>query len=331
MRIIVNTIAKDEEQFVERWAKSAQDADLLVITDTGSTDLTTEMARDLGVTVHDVTIKPWRFDQARNVGLALLPDWDDAGVITLDMDEVLTPGWRDKLQDAVDAFPRLTRFSYDYTWSWVKGEEGKTPDIKFHGNRCHARHGYRWVGPVHEVVTWCGQGQENPTMHAGFGIEHYPDESKSRSSYLPLLQVAVAEEPHNPRQRFYLGREYSFVGDWVRAREELMAFLKMPEAVWGAERAAAWRLLASMDDRPERWLMKAISDDPERRESWVALADFYATHERWPEAAGAAMRALRITERPGDYLSEAHAWDDEHVLSLLGPFRDDARGVVRGA
>jgi glycosyltransferase involved in cell wall biosynthesis len=324
MRTIVSTIAKNEEKFVERWTKAAIDADLLVITDTGSTDETVTLARDCGVSVHEAIVRPWRFDQARNVGLALLPDWDDAFVITVDMDEVLTEGWRDKLQDAVDGFPHVKRFKYHYTWSWV--EEGIVPDIKFDGNRCHARAGYRWVGPVHEVVTWAGEGEEGDVIHAGFGIEHYADHEKSRSSYLPLLQLAVQEEPRNPRQAFYLGREFYFAGRWNEGRDELMRFLKMPEANWGPERAAAWRLIAKMDHHPERWLLKAIAEDPGRRETWVDLADFYAHEDQLFEAAGAAARALRITHRPGDYLSEAHAWDDEYLVKLVYATQHRERG-----
>jgi len=44
MRIAVYTIAKNEEQFVQRWAESTADADHRLILDTGSTDNTLHLA-----------------------------------------------------------------------------------------------------------------------------------------------------------------------------------------------------------------------------------------------------------------------------------------------
>jgi hypothetical protein len=40
MKICVYAISKNEEMFVERFCNSAKDADLILIADTGSTDLT---------------------------------------------------------------------------------------------------------------------------------------------------------------------------------------------------------------------------------------------------------------------------------------------------
>ena len=51
MRVAVHSIAKDEAAHLERWASSAAEADLLTIADTGSTDSTPRLARDLGITV----------------------------------------------------------------------------------------------------------------------------------------------------------------------------------------------------------------------------------------------------------------------------------------
>ena len=72
MKIAVYTIALNEEQFVERWYESAKEADYLLIADTGSTDGTVALAKSLGINVVEISIKPWRFDDARNASLACL-------------------------------------------------------------------------------------------------------------------------------------------------------------------------------------------------------------------------------------------------------------------
>jgi hypothetical protein len=318
VRIAVTTIMKDESAHVARWAKSAQDADLLLLGDTGSTDGSVDLARSCGVSVVEMVVTPWRFDTARNTLLSMTPPSIDV-VVTLDVDEVLTPGWRELLEAAIAKDPWPKRWSYEYVWNWVPGQEGTVPDVMFRADRCHSREGWRWHGVVHEVLVPAeSRGDlDAPAAWAGFRIEHYADADKSRSSYLELLRQAVREEPHNPRQRFYLGREYFFVGRWETARQTLVDFLAMPEATWTAERAEAYRYLAKMDDDPERWFLKALAEAPERRDAVVDLVDLYQKQGRWTEAAGMAARALAVRQRPGDYMSTARVWDDERLERIV--------------
>ena len=74
MKICVYAISKNEEAFVENFCNSAADADLILIADTGSTDATIKLAKKHGAIVHNICITPWRFDDARNAALALLPE-----------------------------------------------------------------------------------------------------------------------------------------------------------------------------------------------------------------------------------------------------------------
>jgi len=74
MKVVVSSIMLDEPlEFIERWAKSALDADEMVLVDTGSSPEQIGFARHLGITVHEIAVRPWRFDVARNTALALLP------------------------------------------------------------------------------------------------------------------------------------------------------------------------------------------------------------------------------------------------------------------
>ena len=96
MKVAVYTICKNEEKHVERWYDSCKEADYVLLADTGSTDRTVAIARDLGINIYEISVVPFRFDDARNASLALLPA-DVDYCIALDMDETLTPGWRQAL------------------------------------------------------------------------------------------------------------------------------------------------------------------------------------------------------------------------------------------
>lgn len=299
MKIAVYTIALNEKQFVERWYNSAKHADYLLIADTGSTDGTIELARSLGINVIDATTNPWRFDVARNKALDALPeniDW----CIALDMDEILVGDWRKQFEMVNKP---TTRIRYEYTWSW---KPDGTPDLVYGGDKIHTRHGYVWKHPVHEVLV-C-EGEEYQEWN-GLKIHHYPDHSKSRSSYFPLLKMAVEEDPDDDRNAFYYARELYFNGMLEEAVAEFKRHLSLPKAVWKPERAASYRYLAKCEPyQKEYWLRLATDEAPDRREAWVELAQFYYEKNRWFDCLQACDKSLRIKQKPLEYLCEDFAW-----------------------
>jgi tetratricopeptide (TPR) repeat protein len=299
MKIAVYTIAKNEERFVERWAQSAKEADYRFILDTGSSDNTVARATALGVNVAVSSISPWRFDDARNTALALLPA-DIDFCIALDMDEVLVEGWREHLEQVK---PETTRPRYQYTWSWNGGK----PGLQYGADKIHKRHGYRWKHPVHEVLV--ADRIQEVQEWIGLEIHHYPDNSKSRGQYFPLLELAVKEDPTDDRNQYYLAREYFFNGRLNDAAEMFVNHLANPKATWGPERAASCRYLAKC--RPflaEDYLIQAVQEAPGRREALVELAQYYYTKQNWEECLDWAKIALLIETKPLDYLCEEFAW-----------------------
>ena len=303
MKIAVYTIAKNEEQFVTRWYESAKQADYLLIADTGSTDRTVEIAKELGINVIEIKVDPWRFDTARNLALDALPD-DIDWCIALDMDEVLAEGWLTDFCQEVWDEASFTRIRYLYTWSWK--EDGK-PDLQYGGDKIHKRHGYRWKHPVHEVLV-C-EGEEIQHWIQWFRINHHPDNTKSRASYFPLLKMAVEEDPDDDRNAFYYARELYFHGYLEEAKAEFLRHLSLPRAVWKAERAASYRFLAKCEPyQTEYWLLCAIQEDPSRREAYVELAQYYYEKQDWVNCLVYCDKAVDIQDKPLDYLCEEFAW-----------------------
>lgn len=299
MKIAVYTICLNEEQFIKRWADSAKDADYRILVDTGSTDNTVQIAKDAGCTVHTIKINPWRFDDARNVSLALVPEDVDL-CICLDADEVLVEGWRAHLE----ALPEgVNRPRYNYTWSW--NADG-SPGLSYHGDKIHSRFGFRWRHPVHEVLS---SSVPEVQHFCGMEIHHHADNTKSRSQYLPLLELAAREQPTCDRTAHYLAREYFFNNRTEEAIREFKRHITMETALWPAEKARSMRYLAQCEPHlAETWLLRAISEDPNRRETWVDLATHYYKQNRWVPCYTAALRGLEIESKTGDYMVENFAW-----------------------
>lgn len=322
MRVAVYSIAKNEAAHVERWAASAADADHIILVDTGSTDGTLEAAEDATVTVHQRRIYPWRFDTARNTALALVPD-DVDYCIALDLDEILIPGWRDALESAHRE--GWSRPRYRYTWSW--NFDG-SPGLVYGGDKIHARHGYTWRHPVHEVITPMAEETQG---WIPLEIHHHPDPSKSRAQYLPLLAQSVAEDPTDDRNAYYYARELHFAGHGDQALAEFYRYLDLPTATWDAERSKAMRFLAELETaNAEKWLLKATAEAPHRREPWVDLARHYHDQHSWQLCLAAAERALSITEQPLEYLCEPDAWGaTPHDLAALAAWNLGLTDVAR--
>lgn len=300
MKIAVYTIAKNEEQFVDRWAESAKEADYRFILDTGSTDQTVSKAISLGVNVVTAHISPWRFDVARNTSLSLIPADIDM-CIALDMDEVLVEGWREKLEAVSKG---VTRPRYKYTWSW--NEDG-TPGLEYGGDKIHSRNGYRWHHPVHEVIV--ADRIEEIQEWTDLEIHHYPDRSKSRGQYFPLLELAVKEDPLDDRNQYYLAREYFFNSMYEKAFLMFKQHLDNPRATWGPERAASWRYLAKCDPgNAEYYLANAIKESPGRREALVELGMTFYNKNDYEKSLSFMEEAIAISEKPLDYLCEDFAW-----------------------
>lgn len=319
MKVAVYSIAKNEKQFVKRWADSAKDADLILLADTGSTDGTIEEAREAGIEVVEFEINPWRFDHARNASLDAIPhDFDYC--IALDVDEVLVPGWRRGIEKAHK--DSITRPRYKYVWSW--NDDG-TEGLTYGGDKIHARKNYAWKHPVHEVIV-C-QGVETQQWYEEIEIHHFPDHTKPRSQYFPLLELSVQEDPEDDRNAHYYARElyfHRFEGDnWAKAVAEFKRHLSLPRAQWAAERARSMRYLAELEPHMrETWLLRACAEAPNRREQWVELSLLYHEQERWSACLAAALRALEIREKPLEYLCEDQAWGSlPHDLVSVASFR----------
>jgi glycosyltransferase involved in cell wall biosynthesis len=324
MKIAVYTIALNEEQFVKRWYESAKDADYLLIADTGSTDKTIEIAESLGINVFKISINPWRFDDARNASLALVPD-DIDYCISLDMDEVLSEGWRKELESLEGS--NVTRPIHTLVTHISEiGQEG----TEFDALRMHARHGHRWKFPIHESVSF--YGIEELRKKIDVKIYHLPDNNKSRGQYLALLEMAAKEDPLSDRCAHYYARELFYYGRYEESAVEFKRHLSLESAFWKPERCESMRYIAKCEPQAkEYWLRAAIAECPERREPFVDLAQYFYEQNDWHKVKEYSELALNIKEKYLGYFCESDAWGwkPHDLLALanynLGDFKEASK------
>jgi glycosyltransferase involved in cell wall biosynthesis len=202
-------------------------ADQIVIVDTGSTDGTVQLARELGAEVIDF---PWQddFAQARNAAVrALTTDW----VLVMDDDEELDPEARAKIPALLNN-PRVggylvTLRNYIFFRFGVGGHgpSAQSLDAAVPGaERARAYTDFAlcrlfrrdpriyYVGKVHELV--------EPSMHAlglevapaNFVIHHFghlcsPDELRSKDElYRKLSRLKVKDTPNDSQSWTELGQ-----------------------------------------------------------------------------------------------------------------------------
>jgi glycosyltransferase involved in cell wall biosynthesis len=300
MKIAVYTIALNEEKHVERWYNSVKDADYILIADTGSTDRTVEIAKSLGINVYNISIKPWRFDVARNTALSLLPDDIDL-CVSLDMDETISEGWREVLEKTTGNQITYVFDNYHKQHSMVN-------------NKIHSRHGYVWKFIMHEGIV---QDRIEPDIEFAYGLEvyHLPDVEKPRSQYLDLIKAALDETRNITRYYKYYTDALVSLERYEEAEEWYLKMLEVP-GFSSYDSAHVYRILANIiPEKFGEYILCCLGEAPDRREPYYYIAKWYGDNNRWEECLVWCEKALAIKNITVDIFKDNDAWG-EPMLEL---------------
>lgn len=309
MKICVYAICKNEEKFIERWLKSADEADYICVLDTGSSDRTIELLKkNPKVILGQKIFNPFRFDVARNESMKLIPSDTDL-CVCVDLDEYYDAGWRKILEEYVKATTQNVR--YRYTWNFnPDGSDG----VVFFANKIHTLKNFYWKNPVHEVITYAGVGEPETVTIANLHLNHKADNTKSRAQYLPLLEMSVNENPNDDRNVHYLGREYYFHQDWQKAIDMLKHHLSLKSAVWTEERCASLRYIAkcythlSNFEEAEKYFLLAIVECPNSREPYYDFAKYCFERSDYAKSCALFETMRNIENRNLNYISDPDCW-----------------------
>lgn len=293
MSIGLVMIVKDESPVIRRCLESVKPfVDWWVIADTGSTDDTPEIVREvMGDIPGELVYSEWvDFATNRNIVLDRARMAYRGYALTIDADEVLEiphpcPAWDAKydglmlpVEYAGTRYDRLALVRLDKPW--------------------------RWEGVVHELLTLEGADigyLPAPTIV----VSHDGARSRDPETYrkdAALLESHLAEHSDDPRAQFYLAQSYRDAGEPIEAIN-WYADRAANEGGYQAERwHSLWqigRLYHHIDpetlNRTDAYL-RAYAFDPTRAEPLVDLARLERLRERFSVALMYAREACRILQ-----------------------------------
>lgn len=338
-------IAKNEAKTLPRCIESLKEfiarGGEIILCDTGSTDGTAELARQLGCTVteagerfirvlnqytaskcNDKFItggetnivkagdKLFDFAAARNYATSLAKN---DMICTLDADEAYSVLNIDALNSLIDEGYQ----QFEYQFVFAHDYYGR-PTVQFVQSKFFDRRVIRWDGIVHEVLQ--GEGKRLLLGSDVIFLEHWQQQQAAhRGNYLAGLAIDCYENPDKDRQSHYFARELMWRGHPKSAIKEFERHVAMDR--WPTECAQSMIFMGDcygMINKPEKqveWYNKAFFHDPNRREALIKLAYFYKHNNRPLAVLSYAKAALEIPWT--DYYANDRAMYEQVPHELL--------------
>ncbi|MBB5927593.1 glycosyltransferase [Streptomyces echinatus] len=315
--VCLNMIVKDEAPVIRRCLESVRPlVDSWVIVDTGSTDGTQDVIRDvyrdLPGELHE---RPWRgFDGSRTEAIELARDRADY-LLFVDADDAMAvdPDFR---------MPELTLDAYRVDVSSGPARYRRRALVS-------TRLPWRYVGVLHEYLDCAAPYSvgtlEGPTLVILGGGGRGRGKSR-REKYLgdaEILRRGLTEEPDNARYVFYLAQSLRFADEPEQAIEAYDRRAGMggwDEEVYCARLFAA-RLAEGLGRPPAEVMgryLGAHESRPARAEALGELARWCRLNgERWPLAYLFARQAARLPYPGDDHLFVEPAWYEWQTLDEL--------------
>lgn len=209
-------IVKNEEKTLGRCLTSMKDiADEIIIVDTGSTDLTKQVASEFTDRIEHFT---WidDFAAARNYAFSLATKshimWLDADDILKEIDQQKLLALKQNVDPAVDSISMEYHLAFD--------EFGNVTS-KLRRNRIVKRsRAFKWIGPVHEYLEVYGDILSSDIAVTHSSIHHDSDRN------LNIYEKRLAKgEIFSPRDLFYYANELKDHGKYEAAIRYYEKFL----------------------------------------------------------------------------------------------------------
>lgn len=319
-------IAKDEEQNIGRCIKSAKPyVDQIVVVDTGSTDLSVEIAEELGAEVYHHI---WQddFALARNKSLEHASgNW----ILFMDCDEELDSTSAPLLREVVETE------KFDGYWVNITNTYNNQPSTSFQGFRLFRNSPlHRFECPIHEQIlpSVVRNSSLDKIGYTDIIIFHYGyenDESTYKSKIernLRLLHKAMKDYGHTGFIPFYMAVEYQKMWDFNKALEYYQLALNrtdVKESYAPAMVRAMINCYLNLGRYQEgiEFANRYIKTYPEYTDLVYLRGLIYAKINMLPEALASMNQCLAMGSPPKNLYS-VHGIADEKPLTLIREILD---------
>ncbi len=302
-KLALNFICKDESHIIERMLNSAKSfTDLIVVTDTGSTDGTQDLIRKFGEENNIPTYvydRPFdSFENSRNNSMEKLREvvaelgWDPDKVhgYWFDCDETVV----------LDSKFDKNQFTKDlYMMNTYIGQMKYTRNTFFKVSKP-----FRWYGPVHEFIVCDDKNITSgiaENIHVDVKMEGASWQGNIPNKYLShahTLEKYINDNRTDPRWIFYTAQSYhdsaSLPDNKAENEERLRRALKYyrertsrPDGYGEEIYYSQYRIGTVMRILEEPWslthqeCLKAYAMDPARGESIKTIIDYYLQVGEW--------------------------------------------------
>lgn len=224
------------------------------------------------------------FSEARNFALKQIPD-EFEYVLWLDTDDEFQGGKELKkiIQKGFDC--------YWVTYNYKIDPKSKEVLIAHPRERIFKKNLYSWKAPIHETAI--AQGKTETVFSPDVFVNHFPDqvnEKEAMERNCRILEKQYKEEgdKHDPRNEYYLARQYFDMERWQLAEKLFWDYLK--HSGWDEERSVAYNYLAELYRTVEKYddaiycLLEAIKEYPFFPTFYINLGVVYGKMENWDRA-----------------------------------------------
>lgn len=314
VRISQCMIVKNEEKNIRKalsWGKEIMWEQIVV--DTGSTDRTVEIAKEMGAKVyHFAWIQD--FSAAKNFALSKAQgDW----IAFLDADEYMTEEWAFKLPELLNELHQTDYIAVSGPLADI-GDAKEVLSVARQWRFFRNMPGLCYQNPIHEILVLEGKliakgrvwdtGDDFLIYHTGYA-KSVSDEKNKKDRNLAILKSELQKRPNDPGVMGYLGDTYQSEGEPEEAEKWFRrAIAAMPVRIDPAdERSAATfiYLLQLLAEKEDIESFNHVYENAKKSVPWVydidyMAARFFIEQELYEKALHHMQQALQIIETYGE-------------------------------
>ena len=295
--LTVYAICKNEVENISKYLNSFGEADYVCILDTGSTDGTWKLLQEKqkefpNLIISQRTIIPWRYDEARNISMTLIPK-ETTIFFMADLDEVIKePGWCNIVKSRWD--PLFDRGMYTYNRDVG---ENDTVIRSIPEYRLHSSDWYKWVNIVHEaLVNHAGRKQfyVETCTEVPITVWHYPDPNK-QTNYMELCENDLLESPDDYVMRLQLAIEYDVRGIEDKAYKHFQKLIDDPGNLQCFELARCYCSVGKFT-KDTSYFTQGREVAPNIIDNYIAEAEMLYTDQKYEEVIKLMRAGLQNAE-----------------------------------